>query len=94
MVQPTATVITAVEPHLPRAAWIGTIEGADLDEAQLLGPEAVRFLDIPDIDHKVIQAGRRDRAVLGVAHDGRSLFWRSFRGFQFAPFHGGLPTAE
>ena len=64
----------AVEAHLGR---VGPLRGrrqlADLVEADDLGPEAVRFLDVADVQHEMVDAARCDRLVHGkVPPVGRS----------------------
>src|SRR5271168_1867464 len=56
MIHPT-TVITAVKAHLATAPG----RYANLLEAEDLGPEPVRLLDVANVDHQVIEARRGQR---------------------------------
>src|ERR1700730_4441253 len=56
-----------VKPHLRGARAIGPlVQLADLLEADDLGPEFVRLLDVADIQHQVVDAGRAHRLSRGV----------------------------
>src|SRR5206468_1694306 len=57
-----AVIDRAVEAHLRRVWAIGPlVQLADLLEADDLGPESVRLLDVADIQHEVVDAGRAHR---------------------------------
>src|ERR1700730_13422175 len=60
-------MVAAVKAHLAVAPQ----RYADLLEAEDLGPEAVRFLDVPNIDHQVVDARGGQRFRRGRRYDGR-----------------------
>jgi len=60
-----AVVIGAVEAHLRQRHPRARPQGRDLLHADDLGPEAVRLLDVADIEHDVVDAARPHRRASG-----------------------------
>ena len=67
MVVHAAIVIAAVEAHLAVAA----LRVRNLLEAEGLGPESVRLLDVAHIDDEMVDAARSDRLGWGGRYDRR-----------------------
>ncbi len=72
MVGHFAAVIAAVEPHFRHRSHVSTRpQRADLLQADDLGPEPVRFLNVADVQHDVVHP---DRGYVLLAHGILSLF--------------------
>src|ERR1700687_3586395 len=70
MVMDLVALVARVEAHV---GWVGPVrlrrEPADLAETDDLRPEAVRFLNLADVQHQMIDAARSDWLVHCIPPD-------------------------